>query len=110
MVDGANKTVTVDGQTAVIPALPTSARSGDTISLTMRPEAISLANGHARDIVLDGVVSEVSFLGSVIRLRVKLGENDISLDTFNDQRTPPPLQGDNVKVTLAGSDVLVLND
>ena len=30
------------------------------------------------------------FLGSVIRLKVDLGGNTISLDTFNDQRTPPP--------------------
>ncbi len=41
----------------------------------------------ARDIVLDGKVAEVHFLGSVIRLKVDLGDNAISLDTFNDQRT-----------------------
>ncbi len=33
-----------------------------------------------------------------------------ALDTFNDQRTPPPKYGETVKVTIAGSDVLVLND
>jgi putative spermidine/putrescine transport system ATP-binding protein len=110
VADAQNKTVAIDGQTAVIPTLPVGARTGDTVALTMRPEAVSLANGHARDIVLDGTVSEVSFLGSVIRLKVKLGENDIELDTFNDRTAPPPAHNEKVRITLSGSDVLVLGD
>ena len=76
----------------------------------MRPEAVSLANGGDRDILLDGKVSEVHFLGSVIRLKVDLGDNVLSLDTFNDQRTPPPAHGAPVRVGIASSDVLVLGD
>jgi putative spermidine/putrescine transport system ATP-binding protein len=110
VADPAKKTVAIDGQLVTIPALPASAQSGQDIALTMRPEAVSLANGHARDIVLDGTVAEVNFLGSVIRLKVKLGENAIELDTFNDQRTPPPAYDQKVQVTLAGSDVLVLGE
>jgi putative spermidine/putrescine transport system ATP-binding protein len=55
-------------------------------------------------------VSEVAFLGSVIRLKVDLGDNVVSLDTFNDQRTPPPAHGSQVRVGIAASDVLVLAD
>jgi putative spermidine/putrescine transport system ATP-binding protein len=108
VADVANKTVAIDGQIVSIPALPASASNGQDIAITVRPEAVSLANGHARDVVLDGTVSEVSFLGSVIRLKVDLGENAIYLDTFNDQRTPPPVHAQKVRVTLAGSDILVL--
>ena len=74
----------------------------------MRPEAIALANGVARDIQLSGKIAEVSFLGSVIRLKVDLGHNVLSLDIFNDQRTPPPEHGSAVRIGIAGSDVLVL--
>jgi putative spermidine/putrescine transport system ATP-binding protein len=109
--DPARRTVSIDGQPAVVPSLPANARSGDTVSLTMRPEAVQLANGTARDIVLDGTVADVSFLGSVIRLRVDLGQGSaVHVDTFNDQRTPPPNRAAPVKVTLAGSDILVLGD
>src|SRR4051812_42666610 len=66
VADAAQNKVTIDGQLVTIPALPASATAGQDISLTMRPEAVSLANGHTRDIVLDGTVSEVNFLGSVI--------------------------------------------
>jgi putative spermidine/putrescine transport system ATP-binding protein len=108
--DAAAKLVSIDGQPATVPALPVSARTGDTVSLTMRPEAVSLANGHARDIVLDGTVSEVAFLGAVIRLKVRLGENTVALDTFNDQNVPPPKYDERVRVTIASSDILALGD
>src|SRR3569623_838252 len=41
----ANGSVSIGGQQAIIPKLPPSAKAGDTITLTMRPEAVSLANG-----------------------------------------------------------------
>ena len=110
VADAANKTVTIGASTATIPALPAGARAGDTVALTMRPEAVSLANGSDRDIMLEGKVSEVHFLGSVIRLKVDLGDNVLSLDTFNDQRTPPPAHGAPVRIGIASSDVLVLGD
>jgi putative spermidine/putrescine transport system ATP-binding protein len=108
VTDAAAKTVSIDGQSVTIPALPVTAKAGEAIALTMRPEAVTLGNG--RDITLDGKVSEVHFLGSVIRLKVDLGENAISLDTFNDQRTPPPAHGSAVRIGIASSDVLVLGD
>jgi putative spermidine/putrescine transport system ATP-binding protein len=76
----------------------------------MRPEAVSLANGEARDIVLPGTVAGVSFLGSVIRLRVDVGGDAVHIDTFNDQRTPLPRPGQPVKLGIAASDVLVLGN
>ena len=109
VADPAAKTVNIDGQVVAVSSLPASARAGEAIALTMRPEAVSLANGSGRDIVLDGKVTEVNFLGSVIRLKVDLGTNSIDLDTFNDQRTPPPPNGSPVRVGIAASDVLVLD-
>ena len=110
VTDAAAKTVTIGGTPARIPALPADAKAGETVALTMRPEAVALANGGDRDITLEGKVSEVHFLGSVIRLKVDLGDNVVSLDTFNDQRTPPPAHGASVRVGISSSDVLVLGD
>jgi putative spermidine/putrescine transport system ATP-binding protein len=111
VTNASNGSVSIGGQQAIVPSLPKTAKPGDSITLTMRPEAVSLANGHARDIVLDGTVLAVNFLGSVIRLKVDLGDgNAIELDTFNDRRAPPPAHDEKVKITLSGSDVLVLGD
>ncbi|MBN9315549.1 MAG: ABC transporter ATP-binding protein [Devosia sp.] len=110
VANAGQKTVTVGGATVTIPSLPATLRDGEAVALTMRPEAVSLADGATRDIVLDGKVAEVHFLGSVIRLKVDLGDNAISLDTFNDQRTPPPPHGAPVRIGIASSDVLVLGN
>ena len=110
VADPATRSVSIDGQVVSIPSLPANTSKGDRISLTMRPEAVSLATGQLRDIVLNGTVTEVNFLGSVIRLKIKLGDNSIDVDIFNDQRTPPPPHESKVQVTISGSDILVLGD
>ncbi len=108
--DLADKSVSVDGQIFSLAALPADARAGAPISLTMRPEAVAIGKPNGQDVVLEGTVSEVSFLGSVIRLRVNLGSNSLSLDTFNDQHTPPPALNEKVKVSLSSSDILILGN
>ncbi len=110
VADPGRKTVQIGASTVTIPALPDTARPGEAIALTMRPEAVSLSDVTGRDIQLEGRVAEVHFLGSVIRLKVDLGGNTISLDTFNDQRTPPPTHGTPVRLGSASSDVRVLGN
>ncbi|HVW92076.1 MAG TPA: ABC transporter ATP-binding protein [Devosia sp.] len=106
VVDPAEKSVSVDGQTFSVPRLPDGTRGP--VSLTLRPEAVSLGKPNGQDIVLSGKVSEVSFLGSVIRLRVDLGRNQLSLDTFNDRHTPPPMLDQQVQVSMSSNDILIL--
>ena len=106
--DVATRTVRVDGQVIQLDRLPANAAPNQPIALTMRPEVMSLGNG--RDITLEGRVADVSFLGSVIRLKVRLGDNVVSLDTFNDQRQPPPARDEPVRVGISRSDILVLED
>ena len=110
VADAERKSVRIGTSTVTIPALPGTARNGEAIALTMRPEAVSLSDVTGRDIQLEGKVAEVHFLGSVIRLKVDLGGNAISLDTFNDPRPPPPTHGPPVRLGIASSDVLVLGN
>ncbi len=107
VADAGTRMVAIGDSRFSVPALPDSAKTGDSIALTMRPEAVVLG-GEGRDVQLDGRVAEVAFLGSVIRLKVDLGSETVSLDTFNDQRTPPPAYGAPVRVGINSSDVLVL--
>ena len=84
-------------------------KAGDTLSLALRPEAISLGNQAGRDATLGGEISEVSFLGSVIRVRVGLGKDAVSLDTFNSPASPPPRVGEKAEISFSPDDVLVLH-
>ena len=108
VVDAAKKTVAIDGQVVTLAALPAGAANGAPISLTLRPEAVALGKPNGQDISLSGKITDVSFLGSVIRLRVDLGRNSVSLDTFNDQRTLPPALNQQVTVSIASGDILIL--
>ena len=108
VTDAASKVVSVDGHTITLPGLADGLTNGSTVTLALRPEAVTLGPRADRTNTLTGKVDEVSFLGSVIRLRVSLGANSISFDTFNDQQTPPPAIGDTVTLSLSGSDILTL--
>ena len=108
VLDPAAKTVSIDGQTVTLPNLPADAKTGAATTLTLRPEVVSIGARDGNDLTLVGTIADVTFLGSVIRLRVALGKNILSLDTFNDQRTAPPARGEPVTISLAGKDLLVL--
>jgi putative spermidine/putrescine transport system ATP-binding protein len=84
------------------------AKTGSALSLALRPEAISLGRRPGNDSSLSGLISDVSFLGSVIRIRVDLGKSAVSLDTFNSSAAPPPMVGERAVVNFAAGDLLVL--
>ena len=110
VTDPVAKTVSIDGQAATVPTMPASASPGTSITLTLRPEVLSVGPRQGNDITLTGTIADVTFLGSVIRLRVALGKNLVSLDTFNDQRTAPPSRGEPVTISVAAKDLLILAD
>src|SRR3954447_13205739 len=70
------------------------APAGSVVSVALRPESVSLGNGVAGANHLKGPLQDVSFLGSIIRMRVGLGSDStsLSLDRFNDPHlTLPPV-------------------
>ena len=101
--------VKVDTQEIVVGNKLNGSRNGDAVSLALRPEAIALGPRPGHDAELGGRISEVHFLGSVIRIRVGLGKGMISLDTFNNSSTPPPVVGDQASISFSSNDLLVLH-
>src|SRR5690606_1067178 len=79
---------------------------GDVVSLALRPEAIALGGERANQ--LDVTIREVSFLGSVIRVKVELGDQMLSIDTFNTPAAPPPVAGVGARISFHSDDLLVL--
>ncbi len=105
--DVATATVRLGGNAIRLKELPPRTGRGEKLTLAVRPEAVSLVNGHSPDIVLDGRVAEVSFLGAIIRIKVAVGGDLVSVDTFNDKSAPPPAQGASVKIGFAANDVIL---
>ncbi|TPM36859.1 ABC transporter ATP-binding protein [Mesorhizobium sp. B2-3-4] len=109
VTDAASGKVQVNTQEVSLKGKLNGSKSGDTLSLALRPEAISLGSQPGHDSRLTGEISEVHFLGSVIRVRVGIGGNTVSLDTFNNSATPPPAVGEKAEISFSSGDMLVLH-
>jgi putative spermidine/putrescine transport system ATP-binding protein len=79
------------------------------ITLAARPEMISLGVKPGRETHLAGRITDVHFLGAVIRIRADVGGTLMAFDTFNTSEAPPPKVGDEVTLSLAASDLLVID-
>ena len=86
-------------------AIPQAA--GRRCTVALRPEAAVLEGNGAASMPGEGrnrlqaLIEEVSFLGSVVRIRVRLQDVTLSLDTFNNPGAPPPERGAPAVVTFA---------
>jgi len=84
--------------------------AGDSITIALRPEIIQLG---ARDGLnnLSGVVDDVTFLGSIVRVRVRFtdGSGVISFDTFNNPHLAVPDRGTAITVSFPPEACLVLD-
>ncbi|KRT64288.1 MAG: spermidine/putrescine ABC transporter ATPase [Chloroflexi bacterium CSP1-4] len=110
VVDPSAGRLAVEGQ-EIRAAKPISgARSGEIVSVALRPESISLEEGPEGTNRLRGPVVDVSFLGSIVRLRIRLGDGPtVSLDTFNDPNLTLPPIGEAVTVSFPPEASLVLD-
>ena len=85
------------------------ARAGETRSLALRPEALRLgppANGAN---ALTGAVEDATFLGAIVRLRVRLHQGTLLVDAFNLNGASFPERGEAVTVSFSREDLIVLD-
>jgi putative spermidine/putrescine transport system ATP-binding protein len=109
VTDAAGGTVKVQTGKVSLKGRLNGARTGDHLSLALRPEALALGRRPGYDSSLKGRIAEVHFLGSVIRVRVELGDSVVSLDTFNNPSSPPPVVGDTAEISFSSADVNILH-
>jgi len=108
VVDPATGRIAIDGQEVVAGRGLADAKAGDIRSVALRPEAVTLQDQSADRNKLNGTIEEVSFLGSIVRIRVRFKESAISLDTFNNPGSAPPERGQAATVSFAREDLLAL--
>jgi putative spermidine/putrescine transport system ATP-binding protein len=108
VVDPQSGRIAIDGQEIRAVRGVVHAAVGDTRSVALRPEAIVLNGAGGGRNEIRGTITDVNFLGAVVRIRVRIAESSIELDTFNSATTPPPKTGEQVTLTFAPEDVLML--
>jgi putative spermidine/putrescine transport system ATP-binding protein len=100
--------LSIDNQSVATTSTLTGATSQD-ISVALRPEAITLGKGHASANRLQAHVTDVNFLGSIVRVKMRVGAQDISLDMFNQASNKPPIVGSPVTINFEPADLVVLD-
>ncbi len=93
--DPQNGILAIDGQLVNTCKLPEH-HAGDRVKFALRPEIISLKSEDPSHNRITATVDTVTFLGSIVRILVHLGENRLFFDTFNNPNLVPPRQGDEV--------------
>lgn len=101
VVDAARGQLSVDGQT-VNTGRQMAEANGQAAMLAIRPEGFALVNGSAAPIanLLEGVVEDMYFLGSVLRLRVRVGGQFVNADVFNNLHLEIPARGQSVTLSF----------
>jgi len=108
VVDAGSGRLSVAGQEVRAAKPITEARNGSTVTLALRPESVQLGEGGGSN-QFRGTIQDASFLGSIVRIRVLVGDDvTISLDTFNDPHVTPPSVGETVTISFPSEAALVV--
>jgi putative spermidine/putrescine transport system ATP-binding protein len=91
VIDPGAGRLSVDGQEVRTSKAVTDVGPNGLVTLALRPEGIKLGDGDAGENRLHGTVEDINFLGSIVRIRVKVGDGEdgatptlIALDAFNE--------------------------
>jgi putative spermidine/putrescine transport system ATP-binding protein len=109
VVGGSEGRIAVDGQEIRTAGPIAGAREGASVPIALRPEMLSMGEGGGAD-RLHGTIVDVTFLGSIVRIRVRLsgGATVVSVDTFNDPNLKVPVHDEAVTVSFPPEAVHVL--
>lgn len=112
VVDAVSGRLSVAGQEIHVARAIDGAVNGDRIALALRPEIISLGDPGDGGNRLRGVVEDISFLGSIVRTRIRLSGSAMSIafDLFNNPQLTLPLLEEPVSVAFPPEACLVLRD
>ena len=108
IVDAGRGELTVAGQPVRV-AKRFEGGGGRSVSVALRPEMVSLGNADGMNNVT-GKVTDVSFLGSIVRIRVTLAEGAVvSLDEFNEPTLKLPSDDDTITINFPADGPLVID-
>jgi len=110
VTDAARGELTINGQPVRL-AQAFEGKVGRDVSVALRPEMVSLGDARDGQNRLTGKVTDVSFLGSIVRMRIALGDGGatVLLDSFNEPTLTLPQLGDTVTINFPQDGPLVLD-
>jgi putative spermidine/putrescine transport system ATP-binding protein len=115
VIDASTGRLSLDGQEIRVSKVTTDSSADGKVTLALRPEGISLGERGEDSNRLRGTVEDINFLGSIVRIRVRLGEGSdgeppsiIALDSFNEPHLKVPDVGEDVTISFPPEAAFVL--
>jgi len=108
VVDPSKGLLSVDGVTFRSAEKMNNLRKDDKVRISIRPERFSFASEQKKANVLDCTIENITFLGSVVRIQIEIGNTKFNMDTFNNPFLELPHIGDQTQVTCSKEAVLIL--
>jgi putative spermidine/putrescine transport system ATP-binding protein len=108
VVDPASNRLKLDGQQVQTAQDMSKHHAGDRIVLAIRPERFSFAAEQVKANLLECKIENITFLGSIVRVQVRINDFTLYMDTFNNPYLELPKIGDTVKITCSREAVLIL--
>lgn len=110
VVDPTNGIVGMDGVQFVSAEGTKDRKKGDKVKIAIRPERFSFASEQKKANVVDCTIENITFLGAVVRIQIKIGNTHFNMDTFNNPFLELPKIGSKEQVTCSKEAVLVLDE
>jgi putative spermidine/putrescine transport system ATP-binding protein len=82
---------------------------GDKVMIAIRPERINFSSEQKKANLIDCTIENITFLGSIVRIQVKVGDLRLYMDTFNNPFLELPKIGSTAEVTCSREAVIILN-
>jgi len=108
VVDPAAQIVRIDGQLLQTSEDMSGMVPGQKVAIAIRPERLSFATDGVKPNVIDCQIESINFLGSIVRIQVRIGSLLFYMDTFNNPFLELPKVGDTTQVTCSKEAVLIL--
>jgi len=110
VADPAGGRLRVDGQEIQAAKPLADTQAGKIVTVALRPEVISLNGNSANGNHLSGTIDDVMFLGPTMRVKVRLRDQFLQFDEFNNPHHAPPQPGQQVTVSFPPEACLLLAD
>jgi putative spermidine/putrescine transport system ATP-binding protein len=110
VIDPAKGLLSVDGVQFISAAKMDGLKKGDKVRMAIRPERFSFASEQKKANVVDCQIENITFLGSVVRVHILIGNSKFTMDTFNYPSLDLPRIGATEQVTCSREAVLVLDE
>jgi len=108
VTDPAKGLLSMDGIQFVSAAKMDGLGKGDKVRIAIRPERFSFASELKKANVVDCKIENITFLGSVVRVHILIGNTKFTMDTFNYPSLELPKIGASEQVTCSKEAVLIL--